>query len=54
MLAIKGYRAALNHTFVLVGLGLAANRVINRVLSTFEKSCLLKEIKLPEWNLSGF
>ena len=29
-----------------------ANRVIRRILSSFEKSCLPREIKPPEWNLS--
>ena len=40
------------HIFVLAGMDLATDVVISRTLSSFEKSCLLREIKPPEWNLS--
>ena len=49
--AIKGYRAALDHVFSLACVDLAANCMINRFFHSFEKLCLLREIKPPNWNL---
>ena len=31
---------------------LASDRVISQMFSSFEKSCLLKKVKPPKWNLS--
>ena len=47
---MKGYRAALSHVFAQAGINLAANRVISRMCSRFEKNCLPREIKSLEWN----
>ena len=52
MLAIKGNAAALNHIFTLAGTNLTADRVISRVFSSFERNCLIREIKPPKWNLA--
>ena len=49
--AIKWCRAAHNHVFALTGTDLAANRIICMMFSSFEKDCLPRQIKLPEWNL---
>ena len=38
---IKGYRAAFNHDFSLAVRDLAANRIINRMFSSFEKNLSL-------------
>ena len=40
VLAINGYRATLNLVFDLIGMDLAANRVINILISSFEKNSL--------------
>ena len=50
--AVKGYHAALNYIFSLVGLDLAAIRVVNRIFRSFEKMCPPREVKSLEWNLS--
>ena len=50
--AVKGYCAAFNHVFSLLVVGLAANRIMGRMLRSFEKSCPQQEVKPPEWNLS--
>ena len=50
--SVKGYCAALNHVFLLTRVDLAANKVIGRVLHSFEKSCPPREIWPPELNLS--
>ena len=47
---MKGYRAIFNHVFALAGTDLA-NRIISRMFSSFEKNCLLRVIKPPEWDL---
>ena len=43
--AVKACRAALHHVFVLASTDLAANKVISRIFSSFEKNLLAKEIK---------
>ena len=48
---VKGYRAALNRVFTVAGMHLIASRVISRLFSSFEKTCLPREIKPPDWNL---
>ena len=50
--AVKGYRAALNHVFLLTGLDLAASLVVSRMFRHFESSCPPREIRPPDWNLS--
>ena len=51
---VKGQWAAPSHVFSVVSKDLAASMVISRMLSTFEKACPLREVKLPEWCLSLF
>ena len=50
--AIKWHRSSLSHVFSLVSMVLVPNRIICRMLSSFEKSHPHKEVKLPEWNHS--
>ena len=54
MAAIKDCRATLNFVFTLASTDLAANRIISRMFSSFEKDCLSRKIKPPEWNLPLF
>ena len=49
--AVKGGRTALN-LFILAGIDLAANIVISRMFSRFDKNCFPREINPPEWNLA--
>ena len=42
--ACQKYQAALNHVFSLAGLDLEANKVINRMFSCFEKTCLPRDV----------
>ena len=49
---VKGYISPLNHVFTLTSTDLSSNRVIRRISIRFEKSCLDREVKPPEWNLS--
>ena len=42
---INGYRSALNHVFILLRVDIAAKTVISRMFSSFERSCLPREIK---------
>ena len=52
--AIYGLRSidqSLNHVFALVSTDVAANRIVSRMLSSFEKSCPIVEVKPSEWNL---
>ena len=53
VLAVMGYRAALNHVFAVAGTDLTACGVISRMVNSFE-NCPPREIKPPEWNLSSF
>ena len=46
---IKDYSAAPNNALVLADMDLGANRVINRMLSSFKRNCLHREIKQSEW-----
>ena len=48
----KGYRTALYHVFSLTGMDLATSTIVSRMFCSFKKSCLLWEIRLPDWNLS--
>ena len=45
---VKGYRLVLNHVISLTSPDLTASEVISRIFSSFEKSCLPKEVRLPE------
>ena len=42
---VKGYHAALGHVFSLAGKDLAANCIISRMFSSFEKTCPLRDVK---------
>ena len=50
--AIKGHRSALNLVFSLADMDMATNRVISKMISSFEKSCLPGEVHPLDWNLS--
>ena len=48
----KGYQAALNHMFSLIGMELTASSVVSRMFRSFERLCLPREIQPPDWNFS--
>ena len=50
--AMMGYKATLNHVFALGGTASSANTVTSSISSIFEKNCLPREIRPPEWNLT--
>ena len=50
--AVKGYRAALDHVFSLIGLDLAASSVVSQMFRHFKRFCPPWEIWPPNWNLS--
>ena len=52
VLMVMIYRKALNHVFSLAGMDLASITVVCRMFCRFEKSCLLQEVQLHDWNLS--
>ena len=43
---------SLKQVFSLTGMAMADNKIITRVLSSFEKNGLPREMKPPEWNLA--
>ena len=45
VLTVKGYRAAVLNVFILAGTVLAANRIVNRMFSSFEKNFFSREMK---------
>ena len=51
-LAVKGYRSALNHVFLLTGMDLAASSMVSWMFLSFKRSCPLWEILPLDWNLS--
>ena len=52
VLVVKGYRAALNHVFLLTGMNLAACSVVFRIFRHFEMSFPPCKIQPPDCNLS--
>ena len=48
----KHFRGEMNHVFLLTGMDLAASSMVSRMFRHFERSCLPRDIRLPDWNLS--
>ena len=53
VLAVKGYRSTISHIFPLSRMNIAANIVISQIIGNFERSCPPREIKPPDWSVSG-
>ena len=49
---IKGYKSAFHQVFSLTGKDLAGNRVISKIFTKFENTCLPKEVKPRDWNFA--
>ena len=50
---VKGYRSVLKHVFSLAGTDLAANHIISRMFSIFEKTCILRVYGIEMEPVSG-
>ena len=52
VLAVKGYRSALNSVFALKGMDLANSREISMLLRSFVKSARPEELHPPAWDVT--
>ena len=52
VLAVKGYRSALNSVFALKGMDLADSRPISMLIRSFSKSVRPEELCPPAWNVA--
>ena len=52
VLAVKGYRAALNSVFALMGMDLADSRPISMLIRSFSNSVRPEELPPPAWDVT--